>query len=312
MSRVCVGTATFGVAPSSSDADGVVAAALDLGINFFDTADVYGSTPTFDRPGAPPAAERESAEEILGRVLAGRREEVVLATKCGERRFDPAAGLSRRYIIQQVEQSLRRLGTDQHPDLDDAHFPDPATPLEQTLAVYDDLIRQGKLGYVALSNHPAWQVTEALWIADDRRLVSAPVCAQVMYSLLDIGTAEVELAAACLRFGLSIVPYAPLHGGLLADLEVLDREIAGGARYGGPGFSEAEVAVAREVDRLAREWGMEMYQVSLAWLLSRPAVASVIVGAETIDELRANASAADVELTPEQLEAVSALTASLA
>jgi len=310
VSRVCVGTATFGVAPSSSDADGVVAAALDLGINFFDTADVYGSTPTFDRPGAPPAAERESAEEILGRVLAGRREEVVLATKCGERRFDPAAGLSRRYIIQQVEQSLRRLGTD-HIDLYYAHFPDPATPLEQTLAVYDDLIRQGKLGYVALSNHPAWQVTEALWIADDRRLVSAPVCAQVMYSLLD-RTAEVELAAACLRFGLSIVPYAPLHGGLLADLKVLDREIAGGARYGGPGFSEAEVAVAREVDRLAREWGMEMYQVSLAWLLSRPAVASVIVGAETIDELRANASAADVELTPEQLEAVSALTASLA
>ena len=177
--------------------------------------------------------------------------------------------------------------------------------------MYDDLIRQGKLRYVALSNHPAWQVTEALWIADDRRMVSAPVCAQVMYSLLD-RSAEAELAAACVRFGLSIVPYAPLHGGLLADLKVLDREIAGDKRYGGPGFSEAEIAVAREVDRLAREWGMEMYQVSLAWLLSRPAVASVIVGAETIDELRANASAADVELTPEQLDAVSALTSDMA
>ena len=148
--------------------------------------------------------------------------------------------------------------------------------------MYDDLIRQGKLRYVALSNHPAWQVTEALWIADDRRMVSAPVCAQVMYSLLD-RSAEAELAAACVHFGLSIVPYAPLHGGLLADLKVLDREIAGGKRYGGPGFSDAEIAVARALDRLAREWGMEMYQVSLAWLLSRPAVASVIVGAETID-----------------------------
>lgn len=307
VSRICVGTATFGVAPSAHEADSVVGAALDLGINFFDTADVYGSTSTFDRPGAPPAAERASAEEILGRSLAGRRDEVVLATKSGERRFDPDAGLSRRYIIQQVEQSLRRLRTDRI-DLYYAHFPDPNTPLEQTLAVYDDLIRQGKLRYVALSNHPAWQMTEALWIADDRRLVSAPVAAQVMYSLLD-RSAEKELAAACVRFGLSIIPYAPLHGGLLADLSVLDRPIAGGKRYGGPGYPDAEIAIARQLDQLARGWGLGMQQVSLAWLLSRPAVASVIVGAETADELRANAAAADVELTQEQLNAVSALTA---
>src|SRR4051794_22049945 len=300
VSRVCVGTATFGVAPSSQDAGGVVGAALELGINFFDTADVYGSTPTFDRPGAPPAAERESAEEILGRALGSRRDEVVLATKSGERRFNADAGLSRRYVIQQVEQSLRRLRTDRI-DLYYAHFPDPATPLEQTLAVYDDLIRQGKLRYVALSNHPAWQVAEALWVADDRRLVSAPVCAQVMYSLLD-RSAEKELAAACVRFGLSIVPYAPLHGGLLADLAVLGREIAGDRRYGGPGFTEAEIAVARELARLAREWGMQMQQVSLAWLLSRPAVASVIVGAESADELRANASAGGGEVPPGQIE----------
>ncbi len=306
VSRICVGTATFGVAPSAKDADGVVGAALDFGINFFDTADVYGSTPTFDRPGSPPAAERESAEEILGRALAGHRDDVVLATKSGERRFDPDAGLSRRYIIQQVEQSLRRLRTDRI-DLYYAHFPDPDTSLEQTLAVYDDLIRQGKLRYVALSNHSAWQVVESLWIADDRRLVSAPVASQVMYSLLD-RSVERELSGACVRFGLSIIPYAPLHGGLLADLSVLDREIAGGKRYGGPGYSELEIAVARKLDGLAREWGLGLQQVSLAWLLSRPAVASVIVGAETVGELRANASAADVELTQEQLDLVSALT----
>ena len=306
VSKVCVGTATFGVAPNSQDAGRIVDAALELGINFFDTADVYGSTPTFDRPDAPPAWERESAEEILGRALAGRRDEVVLATKSGERRFDPDAGLSRRFIMQQVEQSLRRLRTDCI-DLYYAHFPDPKTPLEQTLTVYDDLIRQGKLRYVALSNHPAWQVTEALWIADDRRLVSAPVCAQIKYNLLD-RTAETELAPACVRFGLSIVPYAPLHGGLLADLAVVDRDIAGDKRFGGPGFTDAEIAVARELDRLARQWNLGMQQVSLAWLLSRPAVASVIVGAETTEELAANASAADIELSAEQLEAVSALT----
>ncbi|MGJ6979063.1 aldo/keto reductase [Aestuariimicrobium soli] len=310
VSQICLGSATFGVAPTSRDADGVVGAALDAGVNFFDTANVYGNTPVFDRPGHPAASERESAEEILGRALSGRRDEVVLATKSGERRWDPDAGLSRRYVIGQVEQSLRRLRTDCI-DVYYGHFPDPDTPLEQTLAVYDDLIRQGKIRYAALSNHPAWQMTKALWIADDRRLVSAPVAAQVMYSLLD-RSAEKELAPACTRFGLSIVPYAPLHGGLLADLKVLDREVAGGKRYGGPGFSEEEIAVARELDRLAREWGLGMQQVSLAWLLSRPAVASVIVGAETPDEMRANAAAADVELAPEQLDAVSALTDHLA
>ncbi|MET0693448.1 MAG: aldo/keto reductase [Propionibacteriaceae bacterium] len=309
VSTICLGSATFGVAPTAQDADGVVAAALDLGITFFDTANVYGSTSTFDRPGAPPASERESAEEILGRALAGRRDEVVLATKSGERRFDPDAGLSRRYVIRQVEQSLRRLRTD-YIDVYYGHFPDPDTPLEQTLGVYDELIRQGKIRYAALSNHPAWQLTEALWIADDRRLVSAPVAAQVMYSLLD-RSAEKELAPACTRFGLSIVAYAPLHGGLLADLSVLDRAVAGDQRYGGPGFSEAEIAVARELDRLARAWGLGMQQVSLAWLSSRPAVASVIIGAETVEEVRANASAADVELTAEQLQMVSGLTAHL-
>lgn len=310
VSKVCLGSATFGVAPTAPDAGDVVSAALELGVNFFDTANVYGSTPTFDRPGAPPASERESAEEILGRALAGRRDEVVLATKSGERRFDPDAGLSRRYVIGQVEQSLRRLGTD-HIDVYYGHFPDPNTPLEQTLAVYDDLIRQGKIRYAALSNHPAWQMAEALWIADDRRFVSAPVAAQVMYSLLD-RSAEKELAPACTRFGLSIVPYAPLHGGLLADLAVLDRDVAGNKRFGGSGFTKDEIGVARELDRLARERGLGMQQVSLAWLLSRPAVASAIVGAETVEEMRANAAAADVELSTEQLAAVSALTDHLA
>jgi aryl-alcohol dehydrogenase-like predicted oxidoreductase len=179
----------------------------------------------------PAAAEREPAEQILGRALAGRRDEVVIATKCGERRFDSAAGLSRRYIIQQVEQSLRRLGTD-HIDLYYAHFPDPGTPLDQTLSVYDDLVRQGKVRYVALFNHPAWQVTHALWTADDRRLAAAPVCVQVKYNLID-RAAEHELAPACLQFGLSIVSFGPLHGGLLASTQVEGREFSGDKRFGG-------------------------------------------------------------------------------
>src|SRR5215203_2240360 len=278
VSKICLGTATFRIAPDAEGAGRVVGAALDAGINFFDTANVYGATPTFDRPGLPPAAEREPAEQILGRALAGRRDDVVIATKSGERRFDPAAGLSRRYVIQQVEHSLRRLGTD-YIDLYYAHFPDPDTPLEQTLTAYDDLVRQGKLRYVALSNHSAWQVTHALWIADDRRL-HAPVAVQVKYNLID-RAAEGELAKACQQFGLSIVPFSPLHGGLLAGMGVLDREVHGDMRFAGAGFSGAELAVGREVERMSRDWGLEPHQVSLAWLLSRPAVASAIVGAET-------------------------------
>jgi 1-deoxyxylulose-5-phosphate synthase len=305
VSKICLGTATFGVAPDAQGAERVVHTALDLGINFFDTANVYGATPTFDRPGVPPAAEREPAEQILGRALAGRRDEVMIATKSGERRFDPAAGLSRRYLIQQVEQSLRRLDTD-YIDLYYAHFPDPDTPLEQTLSVYDDLVRQGKLRYVALSNHPAWQVVEALWIADDRRLASAPVCAQVKYNLID-RDAEQELAAACVRFGLSIVPFGPLHGGLLAGMQVEEREFSGDKRFGGSGFTPAELEIGRAVERLSQEWSLQPYQVSLAWLLSRPAVASVIVGAETVQEVTANATAAELHLEQAQLDALTAL-----
>ena len=308
VSKICLGTATFGVAPDAREAERVVQVALDLGINFFDTANVYGATPTFDRPGAPPAAEREPAEQILGRALGRQRNDVVIATKSGERRFDPAAGLSRRYIIQQVEHSLRRLGTD-YIDIYYAHFPDPDTPLEQTLLVYDDLVRQGKLRYVALSNYPAWQVTHALWIADNRRLAAAPVCVQVKYNLVD-RAAEAELAPACVQFGLSIVPFGPLHGGLLAGTTQLEeREFAGDKRFGGSGFSETELEVGRGVQRLAQDWSLQPYQVSLAWLLSRPAVASVIVGAETVDEITANATAADVILERAQLGALTALRA---
>jgi aryl-alcohol dehydrogenase-like predicted oxidoreductase len=308
VSRICLGTATFGVAPTAQDADQVVGTAQELGINFIDTADVYGNMPVFDRPGAPTAAEREPAEQILGRALRGRRDNMVIATKSnGIVGHDVnQRGLSRRHIIRQLETSLRRLETD-YIDVYYAHDPDPDTPLEETLSVYDDLIRQGKIRAVGLSNHPAWQLTHALWIADDRRL-AAPVVAEVKYNLID-RAAERELAAACAQFGVSIVPYAPLHGGLLADLAVLDRSISGDQRFGQPGFPDHEITIAREVDRLSRSWGLRSYQVSLAWLLSRPAVASVIVGPETPDELRANATAADIELDPEQLETLTALSA---
>jgi 1-deoxyxylulose-5-phosphate synthase len=166
------------------------------------------------------------------------------------------------------------------------------------------LIRQGKIRYVGLSNHPAWQVTQSLWIADDRRQHTRRRPGEVQPHRSGRRTrtrTRLPAVRAVPR------PYAPLHGGLLADLAVLDRDVAGDQRFSGAGFTEAEIAVAREVERLSRTWGLAPYQVSLAWLLSRPAVASAIVGAETIDELRANATAADVALEPAQLDALTAL-----
>lgn len=304
VSRISLGTATFGVGALAESAHEVVAAALDVGINFFDTANVYGALSVFDQPGAP--RDREPAESILGRALDGRRDDIVIATKSGERRLGPDAGLSRRHIIQQVEISLRRLQTD-YIDVYYAHFPDPVTSLEQTLQAYDDLIREGKVRYVALSNFPAWQITQALWISDDRRL-QAPVAAQAKYSLVD-RSAEVELVPACAEFGLSIVAYSPLHGGLLAGSRVLDREVSGWKRFGGPEFSDAELKVGRAVEALSGEWGLAANEVSLAWLLSRRAVTAAIIGAESAAEVVANAAAADLTLMPDQLDALTALAA---
>lgn len=307
VSRICLGTATFGVAPLADDAVRMVRSAIDLGITFVDTADVYGHMPTFDRPGAPPAAQREPAETILGRALRGRRDQVVVATKSGEP-VGPGPhdrGLSAAHVVQQLEESLRRLGTD-HVDLLYAHRPDPATPLEETFAAYDRLVRDGKVRHVALSNHPAWQLVHATWIAEAAGH-PAPVCAQVKYSLVERGPEE-EVVPACERLGMSVVPFAPLHGGLLAGARGLDG-VKGDERFGGTGFTEAELEVGRAVDRRAADLGVAAPQLSLAWLLSRPAVASVIVGAETVEELAINAAAADLVLEAAELDALSSLTA---
>jgi aryl-alcohol dehydrogenase-like predicted oxidoreductase len=307
ISRIGVGTAVFGVAPLEADAARLIDRALDLGINYFDTANSYGNQPRFDRPDGPPADQRHAAEEILGRALAGRRHDVVLATKVMERVGAGVndSGLSRRHIMQQVEASLRRLQTE-YIDLYYAHHPDPSTPLEQTLRTFDDLIRQGKVRYAALSTFPAWQMTEALWTCD-RLGLNAPVCNQVSYSLAGRAV-ERELVPACLRFGVSLVIFSPLAGGLLAGVAAAERPRGGAQRWGGPAFSPEQIAIAHRLDGLARAWGLPPAQLALAWLLSRPAVASAVIGPETVAELEANAPAADLLLNAEQLAALDAIS----
>jgi aryl-alcohol dehydrogenase-like predicted oxidoreductase len=306
VSAITLGTATFGVAPDAELAKRMVARALDLGVNMFDCANSYGDQPRFDRPGAPPAHARASAEEILGQALRGRRDEVVLCSKVMEP-VGPGVndrGLSRLHIFNQVEASLRRLGAD-HLDVYYAHHPDPTTPLDETLRAFDDLVRQGKIRYVALSTHPAIQVVEALWICDRLRL-SAPVANQVPYNLATRGL-ERDMVPACARHGVSLTVFSPLAGGLLAGPQTRSRTYTGAKRWGGQGFSQAQLQLADELQAVAEEAGHAPAELALGWLLAQPAVASAIVGPETLDELEASAAAADLILSEEVLARVDAI-----
>jgi aryl-alcohol dehydrogenase-like predicted oxidoreductase len=306
VSCIGLGTATFGVAPLAEDGERLIGTALDLGINLIDTANSYGNQARFDRAGAPPVAARASAEEIVGRGIGARRREVVLCSKV----MEPVGagpnerGLSRRHILDQVETSLRRLGTD-HLDVYYAHHPDPATPVDQTLRAFDDLVRQGKIRYAALSTYPAWQMTEALWAAD-RLGLAPPACNQIAYNLAHRG-AEQDVLPACRRFGVGVTVFSPLAGGLLAGPAVRQRPIAGGKRWGAPGFSERQIALAQQLEALAGESGYPPAVLALGWLVSRPGISAALVGPETIDELQANAAAGQVELAPNLLERLDAI-----
>ena len=306
VSRIALGTATFGVTPLEADATPMVNRALDLGINVFDTSNSYGHQPRFDQPWAPPAAERNPAEVILGNALKGRRHEAIICTKVREpvHAGPNGSGLSRVHIMQQVEESLHRLGTD-YIDVYYAHHPDPLTPIDQTLRTFDDLIRSGKVRYCALSTFPAWELTEALWQSDTLNL-NAPVANQVNYNLVN-RSVETEVVPAAKRFGMSLTVFGPLYGGLLTGVSVLDRPVQGSQRWGRAGFSEREVTIAQQLDALAKESGYPPAHLALAWLLSRPTVATAIIGPEKISELEENVDAADLELDAELLARVDAI-----
>jgi aryl-alcohol dehydrogenase-like predicted oxidoreductase len=309
VSNIALGTAAFGIAPLEEDADALVGRALDLGVNHFDTANTYGNQARFDRPGVPPADQRKSAEEILGKALRGRRHEAVIATKVQER-VGPGpndTGLSRRHILEQVEASLRRLGTD-YIDIYYAHHPDPDIPIGETLDVFDGLIKQGKVRYCALSQYPAWRLTEAMLVAE-RLILHSPVALQVPYSLAN-RSIEPEIVPACLHLRLPVLAFSPLAGGLLSGTAALERPYVGNLRWGGRGFSEDQADLARKLDDLAHEAGHLPAQLALAWLLSRPAVCGAIIGAEKIETLEISAAATDLEIDPDLLSRLDELTSS--
>ncbi|TDB70578.1 aldo/keto reductase [Micromonospora sp. KC723] len=301
VSVVGIGCNNFGRKLDLDGTRAVVDAALDAGINFFDTADIYGEP-------------HGTSEELLGQALKGRRDDVVVATKFGmsmggRNGRDFGVRGSRRYVMRAVEASLRRLETD-HIDLYQLHEPDPGTPIDETLAALDDLVRAGKVRYLGNSNFTGWQIADADWIARTRGLTRF-VSAQNHYSLLQRDV-EVEVVPACERFGLGLLPFFPLANGLLTgkygrgEAPPPGSRLAGGGRYA-QRLAAANWDTIEAIEAYAGERGLAMLDVAIGGLAARPAVASVIAGATTPEQVQANAAAGGWQPSDEDLEALDAI-----
>ena len=300
VSPVGLGCNNFGGRSDSAATRAVVHKALDLGITFFDTSDTYG--------------ERGASEEYLGRALAGRRDEIVLASKFA-RPMDPEGrlqGASRRYIISAVEASLKRLNTDRI-DLYLQHIADPRTPIEETLRALDDLVRQGKVLYVGCSTLSAWQVVEAQWTATHLGLERFVAC-QERYSVLE-RQLDQELMPVIQSYGLGLIPFSPLANGLLTGKYRRDAALPAGARLTTTPraaeryLTDANWDVVERLGAFCASRGRSLLELAFSWLLRRPAVASVIAGATAPEQVVANVGAAEWRLSREDMDEIDRLTA---
>ncbi len=294
VSAVGLGCNNFGSRCDLEATRKVVSAALDVGITLFDTADIYGN--------------RGGSESLLGQVLKGHRDEVVIATKFGGDMgggSDEARG-SRLYIRRAIEGSLRRLQTD-YVDLYQHHFADPRTPIQETLEALDELVHEGKVRYPGSSNRSAWQVVEAEWVSRDRHLTRF-VSAQNLYSLLERG-AESELLPACERYGIGLLPYFPLANGLLTGKYKRGEPAPSGTRLASSAseLTEERFATLEAIEGWAERLGHSILEAAIAGLLARPAVASVIAGATRPEQVIANAAACQWKMTGDELASLSAL-----
>lgn len=298
VSVVGVGCNNFGGRAGRDASIQVVDAALDAGINLFDTADVYGGD-----------GGKGASETILGEALRGRRDQAVIATKFGLP-VGPRPGErggSRRYVHRAVEASLRRLQTD-HIDLYQLHEPDPHTPIDETLGALDDLVHQGKVRYVGSSNFAGWQIADADWMARDRGLTRF-VSAQNNYNLLE-REVEAEVIPACEVYGVGVLPYFPLAQGLLTGKYTTVEALPAGTRLGNDVDRARDVMTAERVERVAKlaafaaEIGVSMLHLAIGGLVAQSMVASVIAGATGPDQVRANAEAGLWEPSADELEAL--------
>jgi len=292
VSLVGLGCNNFGGRTNESQSTEVVRAALDVGINFFDTADVYGGT---------------RSEEILGAALGQDRADVIVATKFGMTVSPERSGAAPKYVKSALEESLRRLGTD-YVDLFQLHRPDPATPIGDTLAALADLVKAGKVREIGCSNFSAAQLREA----DAAAAEGAPrfVSVQNQYSLLQ-REPELEVLAECERLGMAFIPFSPLANGLLSGKYRRGEPPPPGTRIAGmPAdrrealLAEATMDVMDELERFAQQRGHSLLELAIAWLAAKAVVASVIAGATRAEQVSANVRAAEWVLTEEELQAV--------
>ena len=308
VSAVGLGCNNFGGRIDLEQARRVVHAALDAGITLFDTADVYGALGTGSATG-----HKGASEEILGAILGPHRRQIVLASKFAMPMDEAGqlSGASRRYIVQAVEDSLTRLRTGWI-DLYQQHQFDPKTPLEESMAALDDLVRAGKVRYIGCSNFAGWQVTDAMWTA--RSAGGTPfISCQDEYSLL-VRKAEAELLPAMQRFGLGLLPYFPLASGLLTGKYQRNTIMPEGARLTNtprlanryltdPHWSRVE----KLTDFCAKR-GRSMVELAFSWLLAHSTVASVIAGATKVEQVEQNAAAGGWVLTPDELAELDTIT----
>jgi aryl-alcohol dehydrogenase-like predicted oxidoreductase len=297
VSPLCLGAMMFGAWGNADHDDGVkiIHAALDAGINFVDTADVYSAG---------------ESEEIVGEALAGRRDDVVLATKVhGTMGKDPnLAGNSRRWIIRECENSLRRLGTD-YIDLYQIHRPDPDCDIDDTLGALSDLVHQGKVRYLGSSTFPASEIVEAQWTAE-RRGRERFVCEQPPYSILVRGI-EADVLPTCDRYGMGVIPWSPLAGGWLS----------GKWRHGTEPSSwrakivpdrwdlsrpenQSKLDAADALATVAEKAGITLVELAVAWVINHPTVTAAIIGPRTMEQLTTQLGAADVTLDDATLDAI--------
>ena len=297
VSEIGLGCNNFGMRIEQEATTAVVNAALEAGINFFDTADIYGGA---------------RSEVMLGQALGARRHDIVLATKfampVGEG-LDKSGG-SRRYVMRAVEASLKRLGTD-YIDLYQMHQPDPDTPIEETLGALDDLVTSGKVRYLGNSNFAGWQIADADWISRTGHM-SRFISAQNNWSLLERAV-ETEVIPACERFGLGMLPFFPLASGLLTgkyrrgEAPQQDTRLAAWGTRGAKALSDRNFDRVEKLTAYAEEAGHTMLELAFAWLLGHASVSSVIAGATRPEQVKANAATAAWRLTPDQVAEVAKL-----
>jgi aryl-alcohol dehydrogenase-like predicted oxidoreductase len=302
VSQLCLGCMMFGNKTSPEDSYTIIDRAVDAGINFLDTANVYA---------------RGRSEEVTGEALKrnGKRGRIVLATKVhGQMDEDDPNGYgnSRRHIIAQCEASLRRLQTD-YIDLYQIHRPQPSIPIDETLQALDDLIRGGKVRYIGTSTFEAWQVVESLWVAKELGL-NRFVCEQPPYNLLD-RRIERGLIPMAQTFGIAIIPWSPLAGGLLTGKYSRSAPPPPDSRFAdvenNPRLQarmvEAVFDIVEGLQPLAASKGCTISQLALAWCMQQPGVTSPIIGPRTIEQLEDNLAALNVSLTPEDCAAIDQL-----